>query len=231
VRILIVEDDKTQGAAITRQLAEAHFTCDWVRTVVDGSNAMRAYSYELVILDRQLPDGDGLELVQEAKAGNLQLRYLILSTKSDSSARAFGLTAGADDYLPKPFDPDELLARVRALLRRSKVAQPGILKLGHIALNHQESHVICGGKTLLLPRKEYLILETLMLRAERVTTRQALEETVYNMDEEVESNTLDAQISRLRKRLRDHDSGLNIVALRGIGYLLTVEVEQREAVL
>jgi DNA-binding response OmpR family regulator len=137
--------------------------------------------------------------------------------------RAYGLKVGADDYLAKPFEFDELLARVRALLRRSKTVQARVLKLGRVELDLAESHAKCADAPLLLPRGDYLILQTLMLRAERVTTRQTLEEAVYNMDDVLESNTLDAQISRLRRRLREQNGGVNIVALRGIGYLLTAQ--------
>jgi two-component system OmpR family response regulator len=229
MRILIVEDDEVQGAAILRRLGEAQFTCDWVRNLEDGSAAIRAYPYELVVLDRQLPDGDGLDLVREAQSGKTQPRFIVLSSQGAASMRTHGLKAGADDYLAKPFEFDELLARVRALLRRSRAVQAGVLKLGRVELDLAESHAKCGDAPLLLPRREYLILQTLMLRAERVTTRQALEEAVYNMEDVLESNTLDAQISRLRRRLREQDGGVSIVALRGIGYLLTAQQQPGEA--
>jgi len=220
MRIMIVEDDEVQGAAMARRLGEAQFTCDWVRDLGDASAAMRAYSYELVVLDRQLPDGDGLELVRKAQSGKTQPRFIIISSQGDASMRTHGLKVGADDYLSKPFEFDELLARVRALLRRSRAVQAGVLKLAQVELDLAECQVKCGGQPLLLPRGEYLILQTLMLRAERVTTRQALEDSVYNMEDVRESNTLEAQVSRLRRKLREHKAGVSIVALRGIGYLL-----------
>lgn len=225
MRILIVEDDEALGAAVVRRMNEAQFTCDWVRNVGDASAAISAYPYELVVLDRQLPDGDGIALLREGQTARTQPRFLILSSQGETGMRTEGLKAGADDYLAKPFEFDELLARVWALLRRSRAVQPGVLRLGSVALDLADSNVTCGGQPLLLPRREYLILQTLMLRAERVTTREALEEAVYNMEDTKESNTLEAQISRLRRRLREQDSGVSIVALRGIGYLLKAQQE------
>jgi two-component system, OmpR family, response regulator len=229
VRILLVEDDETQGAAIKRRLGDAQFTCDWVRTTEDASAALRAYPYELVVLDRQLPDGDGIDLLRGPMAGKAQPRFLVLSSLGAPGMRTLGLKAGADDYMAKPFEYDELLARVRALLRRSKAAHTAILQLGNVDLDMSECQVSCGGVPLLLPRREYLILQTLMLRAERLTTRQALENAVYNMEDTRESNTLDAQISRLRRRLREHAAGVRIVAMRGIGYILTAQEEPHDS--
>ena len=229
MRILVVEDDEVQATTILHRLSAAQFTCDWVRSLGEGSAAIRAYPYELVVLDRQLPDGDGLELVRETQSGKIQPRYIILSSQADTSMRTNGLKLGADDYLAKPFEFDELLARIRALLRRSKTVQSAVLKLGRVELDLTESQVRCADASLLLPRREYLILQTLMLRAERVTTRQALEDAVYSMEDILESNTLDAQISRLRRKLREQDGGVSIVAMRGIGYLLTAQRSPDEA--
>jgi two-component system, OmpR family, response regulator len=223
LRILVVEDEKAQADALVKRLAEDRFTCDLVRSLADAKCAVQSFEYDLVLLDRNLPDGDGLELIQQVLGFKTQPRVLVLSSIGNTDARTAGIGRGADDYLAKPYDYNEMLARIRALLRRAKTKAPILFSVGRLQLNMQENQITCGHEALLLPRREFLILETLMLRAERVTTRKALEDAVYNMDEMVESNTLDAQISRLRRRLLENDSGVKIVPMRGIGYILTAK--------
>jgi two-component system, OmpR family, response regulator len=223
VRILIVEDEHVQADALVKRLVEERFTCDLVRSLADAKNAVASFAYDLVLLDRNLPDGDGLELMQKVLSFKSQPRVMVLSSNGNTDARTAGIGLGADDYLAKPYDYNEMLARIRALLRRAKSTAPIMVSVGRLRLNLQESQITCGDEALLLPRREFLILEALMMRAERVTTRKALEDAVYNMDEMVESNTLDAQISRLRRRLMENDSSVKIIPMRGIGYILTAK--------
>jgi DNA-binding response OmpR family regulator len=167
-----------------------------------------------------LPDGDGVELVDFARNKEINCRFLILSALGDIEERVEGLDLGADDYIVKPFEPEDLLARIRAAIRRPMPELSKTWICGYIELEQQSKNVKISEKSVVLPRRELIVLETLIKSADRVVTRQMLEKAVYGYDDEIMSNSLESHISRLRKKLVSLDSGVIIHAVRGVGYLM-----------
>jgi len=172
------------------------------------------------VVDRMLPDGDALDIV--TALGQLPDRpaIIMLTAKDAKDDVIDGLNSGADDYLGKPFEPQEFIARVRAVLRRPRRLVPPILSFGNVELHVGTNEAIVADNKVLLRRREALILEALLMRRDRVITRAALIEEIYGFDDEIESNTLEAQVSRLRKRLAELGSDVEIRSMRGIGYIL-----------
>jgi len=173
-----------------------------------------------ILLDRQLPDGDGLALIPKLRARADGVPIIVLTARGELADRIAGLDSGADDYLAKPFAVEELLARLRAVLRRPAGVMPDIVRAGRLAfdLSHREASV--DGRTLDLPRRELLVLEALIRRLGRTVLRSAVEEAVYSFDDEIQSNALDTHVSRLRRKLADADARVEIHGIRGVGYLL-----------
>ena len=220
MRILVVEDDPRLAATLKARLEGAGYVVDHVASAGDARAAVITAPYELVLLDRRLPDGDGLRHIADLRRARPQIRIVVLTALDAKRDTIVGLDAGADDYLTKPFDPDELLARVRAALRRPGASvQPAIL-CGNLRYDPAHRAFTVDETPLVLKRRESLILEALMLRARRVVQRHAFMDQVYGIDDEIRSNTLDAQISRLRTRLAEAGATVRIHAVRGVGYLL-----------
>lgn len=230
MRILLVEDDARIARSLIPALEREGYVVDRVDRLDDAREAVASHGYTLAIVDLTLPDGSGLDLVRVLSGLRERPRVLILTVDGETRSRVAGLDAGADDYLQKPFDVDELLARLRALRRRAPTPEGRILAIGAIRFDLATRDVEIAGKPLRLPRRELLILETLLVRSGRVASRDMLEEAVYGMDDAIGSNTLDAQISRLRGRLDQAGAGVRISALRGLGYLLEPSPEERQQV-
>lgn len=220
MRILLIEDDNALGALLRRRLGGESMVVDWVRRLEDARSACREFAYDVVILDRGLPDGDGLDLVGTLRASAGQPRILVLTARGATRERISGLDAGADDYLGKPFDPDELAARCRALGRRPAILPEETISIANIALNQSLRSVSVAGTKLTLPRRELLVLECLIRNKGRVVPRERLLEQVYGFDDEIESNGLETNISRLRKTLREAGGQVEIRVVRGIGYFI-----------
>ena len=220
MRILLVEDEAEMAAALASALKRYDMVVDHVPTLAEAEEAIAADVHGAVLLDRQLPDGDGLALIPKLRARNDGVPIIVLTARGELTDRIAGLDSGADDYLAKPFAVEELLARLRAVLRRPAGMQPDIVKAGRLAfdLSHREASV--DGRPLDLPRRELLVLETLVRRLGRTVLRVALEESVYSFDDAVQSNALDTHVSRLRRKLADVDAGVEIHGIRGVGYLL-----------
>ena len=216
MRILLVEDDLMLGEALTKSLAHHAHAVDWVR---DGSNAAdhwAAAAYDLVLLDLGLPGRDGLSVLTEARRAGRETPVLILTARDAVQDRVKGLDSGADDYLLKPFDLDELLARVRALARRrAGHAQPGIEHLG-LSLDLAERRGSYLGNDVSFTRREYALLTALLEQPGRVWTREQLVERLYGWDEEIASNALEVHVHALRRKL----SAEFIGNARGVGYFV-----------
>jgi two-component system response regulator QseB len=214
MRILLIEDDAMIGSAVRRGLAGEGYAVDWV---VDGDGAegsLRNGVYHVVVLDLGLPNKDGLVLLRELRARNNTLPVLITSARDRVADRIAGLNAGADDYLLKPFDLDELIARVRALIRRHVGSGSAVTRFGPVSIDAIRKAVTCDGRPVSLSPKEFAILEALMQRPGAVLSRRKLEESVYGWDDEVGSNAIEVHLHNLRKKL----GSAAIKNVRGVGY-------------
>ena len=216
MRILLVEDDRALGEGIRTALRPEGYTVDWLQDGASALHALSHESFELAILDLGLPRLDGLELLKRLRAAGNPLPVLVLTARDATDDRIAGLDAGADDYLVKPFDLDELKARLRALLRRS--AGRAELRIEHagVSLDPSSQQVSYQGKPVPMTPKEYLLLHELLSQPGKVLTRERLAQLLYGWDEEAESNTLEVHIHHLRKKLF---SSL-IRTVRGVGYLV-----------
>ncbi|KAF2990521.1 response regulator transcription factor [Methylocystis sp. MJC1] len=220
MRVLLIEDEPDMARALGARLGRSGFIADYVGALEEARAALQCHRYGLALLDRRLPDGDGLELLPELKRLQPGIRILVLTACETVSERICGLDAGADDYLAKPFDLDELMARIRACLRRpGGEAAPPVL-LGALSFDLASQQVSINGKPLVLHRRELALLEMLMRNAGRLVLRNQLQDEVYGFDDDVQDNALNILVSRLRKRLQDLGAGVEIHAARGIGYMI-----------
>ncbi len=222
MRLLLVEDETEMAGMIVGALGRHDMVVDHVSSLALAREAVSQGAHDAVLLDRQLPDGDGLSLIPLLREKRGGVPVIVLSALGATPDRIDGLDAGADDYLPKPFSVDELLARLRAVRRRPAELSDDTIRAGNLAFDLGGRHASVGGVVLDLPRRELLVLEALIKRSGRSVTRAAIEEAVFGYDDEIASNALDAYISRLRRRLAEADAGVEIHAIRGIGYLLRV---------
>jgi two-component system OmpR family response regulator len=220
VRVLLVEDEPEMATALAAALKGHDMVVDRVATIGMAEEALLTNSYGAILLDRQLPDGDGLSLIPKLRASGVQAPVIVLTARGDLADRVAGLDTGADDYLGKPFAIEELLARLRAVLRRPSDMPVEVLQLGRLAYSVEHRQASVAGIALTLPRRELLVLETLLRRSGRTVVRSALEEAVYGFDDEIQSNALDTHVSRLRRKLADANAGVEVHAIRGIGYLI-----------
>jgi len=223
VRVLLVEDEPELGATLAARLNGEGFVVDHMSSLGEAIEAVMGADYRAVLLDRRLPDGDGLSLLPVIRTRKSPPPVIVLTAMDDVPDRVAGLDAGAEDYLLKPFAYAELLARLRVLLRRSGVeALANRVTLGRLEYDLSAREPSVAGTSLVLPRRELAILDTLMRRAGRVVLREHLEAQVYGFDDEISSNALEAHVSRLRRRLADARAGVILHGVRGVGYMLRV---------
>jgi DNA-binding response OmpR family regulator len=220
MRILLVEDHQRLAKSINAGLARFGFGVDAFSTVVDGMNAFRAMSYDAIILDLGLPDGDGLDVLREIRQANSGAPILILTARDSIEDRVLGLDTGADDYIIKPFAMAELAARLRALLRRPSHSIDTVLAIGNVRLDVNSRQVTVNGSTLRFSARETDVLEVLMRREGLVISKGSLEDGLYGLHRNVSPNSIEALISRLRRRLKTTNATCVIHTLHGIGYLL-----------
>ena len=221
MRILLVEDEPELGATLASRLKNEGFVVDLAASLGEAIEAVLGAEYRLVLLDRRLPDGDGLALLPVLRTRPSPPPAIVLTALDDIPDRVAGLDAGAEDYLIKPFAYDELLARVRVLLRRSSAGSPPpSVVVGRLEYDLATREARVEGLPMSLPRRELAILDALARRAGRVVMREHLESQVYGYDDEISSNALEAHISRLRKRLAEAGARVVLHGVRGIGYML-----------
>jgi two-component system OmpR family response regulator len=220
MRLLLAEDEMEMASVLILALRNHDLIVDHVATLASAQEAIRLTIYDALLLDRHLPDGDGLALVTWMRRSGKAVPAIMLTAQGDLGDRVEGLDAGADDYLAKPFAIEELMARLRAVLRRPGVIETQKLRLGVLQLDLLNREAVVHERRLELPRRELLVLEALMRRAGRTVERRTLQEEVYGMDDEIQSNALDAHVSRLRRKLDDVAAGVEIHTIRGIGYLM-----------
>ncbi len=220
MRVFVVEDDARLGQVLLEALGKAGFAADLCATQRDATEAIANFPYDAIILDIGLPDGDGLDLCQKARSCGNTTPVLILTARDAVEDRIAGLNAGADDYLIKPFAMAELVARIKALLRRPGGALGVVLSAGNIAFDTVGRDLCVEGRPVALPRREVALLEQLLRRQGRVVPRAVLEDKLYGMDDEPESNAIPVHIHRLRKRFEEAGASAEIHTVRGVGYIL-----------
>lgn len=214
MRILVVEDDEILRDAVEAGLSLAGFTVDSVDTLADARSASSSWPYDAVVLDLALPDGSGLNLLKDWRAAGNLTPVLLLTARNATQDRIAGLDTGADDYLGKPFDVDELAARVRAIVRRGHGRASPLLRVGDISLDPASRELIKDGRPISLSRREFTVLQALMEQPGRLLSRAQLEERLYGWQEEVESNAVEVHIHNLRAKL-----GRKVIeTVRGEGY-------------
>ncbi|HHX0887762.1 TPA: response regulator [Pseudomonas aeruginosa] len=216
MRLLIVEDDPALGEGICSGLRQEGYTTDWLQDGVSALHALQHESFDLVVLDLGLPRLDGLEILRRLRARGNAVPVLILTARDATDDRIAGLDAGSDDYLIKPFDLNELKARLRALLRRSAGRAKVVIEHAGVTLDPATQQVSYRGRPVVLTPKEYMLLHELLSQPGKVFTRERLTQLLYGWDEEPESNTLEVNVYQLRKKLFNE----LIRTVRGIGYLV-----------
>lgn len=220
MRILLVEDHAELANRIARRIRSAGFLVDHVDSIEEAVLALQSHAYSVTLLDRRLPDGDGLSLIPYIRAGQPGLRVLMLTALDAIDNRIEGLDAGADDYLTKPFNLDEMMARIRASLRRPAGERTPPIEIGALSFDLDARTVTVAGRPVVLLRREFALLEALVRRAGRIVPREALANAVYGFDEEVQPHTLTTLASRLRARLLELEAGVEIHSARGLGYMV-----------
>ena len=221
MRLLVVEDEARIAEIVRGALVRHGFAVDIMTGCADAAAAFEANPYDAAILDLGLPDGDGLRLLQDVRARGNTVPVLVLTARDAVEHRVAGLDSGADDYLVKPFAIAELVARTKALLRRPGGALGATLMTGNLALDTIGRDLRIDGKAQSLPRRETAILEHLMRRAGRVVPKSLLEEKLYGIDDELESNAIPVHVHYLRRKLAEAGATVEIHTVRGVGYLLT----------
>jgi DNA-binding response OmpR family regulator len=220
MRLLLIEDNDRLAGFVGKGLGDSGFILDRAGNLAQADSALAAGQFDATILDLGLPDGDGLEWLKGRRTAGLQTPVLMLTARGATSQKIAGLNAGADDYLAKPFEMAELVARLKALLRRPGGALSLSLELGNIVFDTVHRDVMVDQKRLTLSRSELTLLEVLLRRGGRVVQRRALEEGLYGFDDIVGPNSLEAHVSRLRRKLDAAGASAQIHTLRGVGYIL-----------
>ena len=223
MRILLVEDEPRVANFIARGLREQTYAVDVAGDGVEGLYCATGVQYDLVILDVMLPGKDGHAVCRELRNSCFRAPILMLTARDAVDDRVTGLDCGADDYLTKPFDFKELLARLRALLRRSASFRPDTLRVAGLELNTARHSVTVGGRPVSLTAKEYALLEFLVLNENRVVGREQIAQHVWDENFDPFSNTIDVHIKRLRAKLQPGNGGRLIHTRRGEGYLFSAE--------
>jgi DNA-binding response OmpR family regulator len=228
VRLLVIEDNDKLARLLKKLLSASGFAVDAVESAEAAGAAMAVVEYDLIVLDLSLPDQDGGDFLCSLRRRNDHIPVLVATARCGVSQCVRTLDLGADDYLVKPFSSDELLARVRALLRRPKRISDPVYSLGNVTLDTSAMALRINGKAVDMPRRELNVLATLLGAQGRLLPKRKLEEAIYSFDREVTPNATEAAISRVRKRLEMHGGSVEIVAMRGLGYILA-ERERAEA--
>lgn len=216
MRVLLVEDDKLLGEGIKQGLIQEGHTVDWMTDGKTGETAMIVEKFDVCILDLGLPEKSGLEVLKTVRKKEIDINIIILTAQDSPEDKVAGLDAGADDYLTKPFNLGELTARLRALQRRATGRTSNIIVHNNISLDPVSHIVQIDGTNVIIPPKEFALLQKLLENAGKVITKDALAQALYSWDSDVDSNTLEVHIHHLRKKV-----GTDIIrTVRGVGYII-----------
>jgi DNA-binding response OmpR family regulator len=220
MKILIVDDQRRVGRFLEKALAELSYAAKSVESCAAARDALAESPYDVVVLDLSLPDGDGLDLLREWRQTGVETPVLIVSARDAVEDRIKGLNLGADDYLPKPFSVDELIARVRSLLRRKSAAKTTLLSHGSVQLDLVSHQVLRNGERVELTNREFALLELFLQDPHRLLTRTFIAERVWEASYDLETNLIDVYIRRLRRKLETTPGQPFIRTVRGSGYQL-----------
>ncbi|MCL6705933.1 response regulator transcription factor [Pseudomonas sp. R2.Fl] len=223
MRLLLIEDEKELAIALAAALSKHGIVTDHTMHLADAFELTLQNDYDAILLDRRLPDGEGLTFIPKLRRSGRDTPIIVMTARNEPLERVEGLDLGADDYLGKPFLVEELMARLRAVLRRPVNLKEPEIVAGRMVIDPLHLNIAIGPEPFDLPRRELLVLIALAKRKNKTVLRSTLEAAVYNYEEEIQSNALDAHISRLRRRLLDADAGVAIHNIRGVGYLLKEE--------
>ena len=216
MRILLVEDDLMIGESVLEALRVEGYAADWVKDGDSADAAMRSCAYDLLVLDLRLPGMDGLDVLRALRARKQSLPVIITTARDAVAQRVSGLDAGADDYILKPYDLDELLARVRANLRRASGRTESVYEYKNVTINPSSREVLVDGQPVLLTSREWAVLETLLARPGLILSRTQIEGKLFGWEEDVGSNAIEVYIHGLRRKL-----GTDLIQnVRGVGYLI-----------
>jgi len=223
MRILVAEDDAILADGLTRTLRQSGYAVDWVKTGVEADSALDANAFDLLILDLGLPKKSGLEVLRRLRGKDSRMPVLILTALDGVNDRVRGLDAGADDYMPKPFELAELVARVRALTRRGMSGGPPVLRHGALTYDQVGRVARLNGEPLELSAREVGLLEIFLQRSGRMLSKDQLVSHLCEWGEEVSPNAIEVYVHRLRRKLEP--GGVRIVTVRGLGYRLVTQPE------
>ena len=219
MRLLLVEDDHMIGETVVDVLRAENFAVDWIKDGLAAQAVLRTQTYDLVLLDLALPGKDGIEVLRSLRAAKVRIPVLVATARDSVEQRIAGLDAGADDYVLKPYDLGELLARVRALLRRAAGRAEPVYEHMGVTINPATREATVNGRPVLLSSREWAVLEPLIARPGAVLSRAQLEEKIFGFDDSIASNAVEVYVHGLRKKL-----GANLIQnVRGLGYLVPRE--------
>ena len=228
MKVLLVEDNIRLKELVSEELIKHGFAIDGTSSLADAKDMFATFQYDLILLDLSLPDGDGLDLLKLVTSKKNPPPILVITARSGLDDRITGLNLGADDYLVKPFAPEELIARCRALLRRPGHTLGTSISIGNIEFNLATREVLVSGKRVNITPKELALLEHLIRHQNQIVGREQLETRLYSSDKEVSPNALEATISRLRKWIKNNHCSVSLHTSHGIGYLLASNEEYNE---
>jgi two-component system OmpR family response regulator len=219
VRILLAEDDTILGEAIRDHVAAGGHAVDWSTTLAGAGDHLSVATYELILLDLQLPDGRGLDFLRSLRLNRGDTPVIILTARDQLSDRIAGLNAGADDYLVKPFDLDELSARLAAVARRYAGRPNPLVRIGRLEIDLASRRVLVAGAEAVLTSREWAVLEQFLRRPGATVSKRQIEEALYAFGAEIESNTVEVYVSRLRKKVGREA----VTTVRGLGYRMGMQ--------
>ncbi|MGB7244668.1 MAG: response regulator transcription factor [Sulfitobacter sp.] len=214
MRILLIEDEAALARPVAEHLEADHHVVEWFTTIEEADSAVRTSDYDVVLLDLQLPDGDGLTFLSDLRGRNIRTPVIVLTARDKVTDRIDGLNRGADDYVIKPFDLDEVKARIHTVCRRGADQISQTVSVLDLSICLSDHSVLRAGQAVRLTAKEWSLLEVLLRRRSKIVPKESLEAAIYAFGEEVESNALEAHISRLRTKLGKDV----IITHRGLGY-------------
>lgn len=220
MKILFVEDNARLAELTQKNLKNSGIVCDIASNLEDAKHQLKSFQYDAVVLDINLPDGNGLDFLKQIRKEKNQLPVIILTANLDFDIKIEGLDIGADDFLTKPFKIEELVARLRAILRRPKNLQDKDIQIKNVLFNTSNFELKISGNNIDIHKKECQVLELLMKKYNQVVTKNELEDKLYQIDRDIQSNSLEVAIHRLRKVLEDGKSEISITNIRGVGYKL-----------